>query len=461
MNYPLRAIFVVLFLARLLQAETPTDYQEAFEQRCKSTVAVNFFIQNEIDRQPVSAMGLVLDAEGRILLLETFLPGWLPPERFKNFKVRLPGRYGEGWDAVYLGQNLLSGWHYIQVEEDARTELTPITDFGQAELKTGEYIWGIATMGEGWDYTAYFLGGQVSAQMPLPWMMGFSDRPIATPGSVIFNAKGQFVGWAGQPTRDEKIIHMNNRSFQATVQYVRESNSFITAPVVLKYAPDIPTSPTGGKMPWLGVAGIQAVEYDVAEIMGLADQGALMVSDVIENSPAAKAGLKSKDIIVGINGEKLPKFTPDFITVAWFEREILKQAIGDEIKFDIISGNTGHQVDVTLGEQPLTLKEAERKYFDRLGLSARQHTLADALSRRELQADTDAAVISFVKPNSPVQSAELQPNDRIREIDGQPINSYAEALTALQAINDDESREEFVLLVERDNETKVLRAKLK
>lgn len=463
MTHPTRALLflVILSLAGALRAEIPTDFQQAFDERCRAVVAVEFFVQNEIDRQPSQAMGLVIDNDGHIILLEGSVPNWLPPERFKNFKIKHPGDDGEGWDATYLGQNDLSGWHYLQASEEARAELTNVFDFGHAEVKVGEFVWGIATMGENWAFTPYFLSGRVSAQKPLPWLVAFSDRPTGTPGSAMFNASGQFVGWAGPPTTDDKVIYMNNRRFMAAIQYVRESNSFMTAAEVMKYAPSIPTSPVGAKRPWLGVSGLQALDREVAEIMGLTDQGALTVSDIIEESPAAKAGLKSRDIIVGVGGEKLPKLTPDMITVAWFEKEILKQKIGAEMTLDVISGNEGKQVTVQLGEQPLSLREAEREYFDRLGLSARQFTLADALSKRELKSDIDGAVVSFVKPNSPVQSAELEPGDWIKEIDGQAVNSYADAIAALQKIEADQSREEFVLLVERDNETKVLRAKLK
>lgn len=463
MKYPLRTftLLMMLTLGAALRAELPADFQAAFEERCRSVVAIEYFIQNEIDRTPSQAMGLVYDAEGRIILLEGSVPAWLPPERLKNFKVKALGTDDEGWDATYLGQNYVSGWHYIQVEEAARKELKPITDFGHAEVKTGAFIWGIATMGDNWNYMPYFLSARVSAQKELPWLMGFNDRPTGTPGAAVFDAAGQFVGWVGPPTADEKILVMNGRRYGAMVQMVRESNAFVTAEVFLKYAKDIPAAPTGEQRPWLGVAGMQALDREVAEIMGLQDQGALSLSDVIEGSPADEAGLKSRDIIVGINGEKLPKMLPDFITVAWFEKAILQTHVGDKIKLDVVSGNDGKEVEITIAEQPLLLRDAERIYFDQLGMSARQFTLADALAKRELKADIDAAVVDFVKPNSPVQSAELQTGDWIREIDGQEVNTYAEAIAALDAANADASREELLLLVERQNETKVLRAKLK
>ncbi|WP_309387805.1 PDZ domain-containing protein [Cerasicoccus frondis] len=465
MSYPFRSIFVVV--AALLSTavasaqQLPADFEQQFAERCKSVVAVEYFIQNDIDRTPMSTVGVVLDDQGHIVLLDGSVPGWVPPERFKDFKVKLLGEDGDGWDATYVGQNYVSTWHYLKVDESALKEIKPITAFGQAELKTGQFVWGIAVMGDSWNYTPYFLSARVSAQKPLPWLVGFSDRPIASPGSVTFDAQGAFAGWVGPPTTDEKIIYMNGRKFNAAIQMIRESNAFMTAGVFMKYAPQIPTVQMGEKRPWLGVAGMQALDREVAELMGLTDQGALSVSDVVEDSPAAKAGLQSRDIVIGIDGEKLPKFSPDFVTVQWFEKMILEKQIGETVTFDVISGNNGKEVEIVIGEQPINLKEADREYFDNLGMSARQFTLADALSKRELRADIDAAIVDFIKPNSPVQSAELQPGDWIKEVDGQSVEGYAATIAALQAANDDDSREELLLLVERNNETKVLRAKLK
>jgi len=441
-------------------AQIPNDFETLYLERQKAVAAVKFFVQNEIDRNPAQAMGLVLDQQGHVVLLDGAVPSWLPPERLKGFEVQPLGADSDPFSAEYLGQNTLTGWHYLRIEEAGRSAFEPIVDFGQAPLKIGEFVWGVAAMGEDWNFTPYFLSGRISAQEPLPWLVGFSDRPVATPGSAVFNASGAFVGWSGSPTTDEKVIIMQGRKFQAAVQMVRESNSFLTAEAFFRLAGDIPESPIDSSVAWPGIAGMQSLDREVAEVMGLSDQGALVVSNVVEGGPADAAGIQSRDIVVGVNGEPLPKFVPDFVTIRWFEKQILKREPGETMVFDVVSGNQGKQVPVTLGNQPTSLKEAERQYFDALGMSARELTLADALAQRELTADVEGAVVDFVKPNSPVQSAELQAGDWLLEVDGQPVETYAAAIDALQAVANDSNRNEFVMLIKRNNETKLLRAKL-
>jgi serine protease Do len=69
-------------------------------------------------------------------------------------------------------------------------------------------------------------------------------------------------------------------------------------------------------------------------------------------------------------------------------------------------------------------------------------------------------VVQFVKQGSAVATAGLRPDDWVREIDGEEIKTYTQALAKLQAIAADPKRPEFVLLVSRGGETAVLRVKL-
>jgi serine protease Do len=114
-----------------------------------------------------------------------------------------------------------------------------------------------------------------------------------------------------------------------------------------------------------------------------------------------------------------------------------------------------------LGEEPKLLREAERKYFDRLGFTAREFVYGDAIDRHVKIAETTGVVAHFVKPSSPAGVAGLRPDDWIKEIDGTEVKSFAAATAKLTEVEGDLARSEFVLLVSRNGETAVLRVKLK
>ena len=67
----------------------------------------------------------------------------------------------------------------------------------------------------------------------------------------------------------------------------------------------IASAKSGGttvKRPWLG-AKLQAVTPDIAESLGLKRPAGALVATVTEKSPAARAGLKTGDLIVAIDGQ--------------------------------------------------------------------------------------------------------------------------------------------------------------
>jgi serine protease Do len=55
---------------------------------------------------------------------------------------------------------------------------------------------------------------------------------------------------------------------------------------------------------WFGVV-VQPVTQELAQSFGLAEMKGVLVSEVIKNSPAEKAGLKSGDIIIEFDGKPI------------------------------------------------------------------------------------------------------------------------------------------------------------
>ena len=94
-------------------------------------------------------------------------------------------------------------------------------------------------------------------------------------------------------------------------------------------------------------ARIEELSPDLASYFSTeADQGVL-VTRVPEDSPAAKAGLKAGDIIVGMSGE--PIRTPrDLYT--WMD----ERKPGDVAKVEILRRGKKQTIEVTLGESPLS-----------------------------------------------------------------------------------------------------------
>jgi len=143
------------------------------------------------------------------------------------------------------------------------------------------------------------------------------------------------------------------------------------------------------------------------------------------------------------------------------EREIERRRPGDEMTITVLRGDDRIDLRAKLGDEPKLAREAERKFFEHLGLTIREFVYADAVARRVKTSDAAGVVVFYVKANNPAAMSGLEVDDWIKEIDGAPIHSFADAAAKLAAINADPARTEFVLLVSRGADTTVLRVKLR
>jgi serine protease Do len=187
----------------------------------------------------------------------------------------------------------------------------------------------------------------------------------------------------------------------------------------------------------------------------------VVISEVLEGSPAEKAGLKDRDIIVALDGKPLPRLKPGSVVVSYIDRELAKRVPGDLLAVTVNRGTERSEVKVELGDEPKLIREAGRKYFDRLGLTVREFVYGDAVALRVKSGESTGVVAHFVKPNSPVAIAGLHADDWIKEIDGVEVKTFDVAVNKLAAIESDRDRSEFVILASRGGETAVLRVKLK
>jgi len=435
-------------------------------ERLKCVVAVEYFTETETERRPSSAYGVVTDTQGTIIMPSASIDPRATPGQLKEFKVYLPGD-ASGASAVYLGQDALTGWHFVRVEERLRAQLVPITRFvvpGDApEPALAEAVWGIGLRNKDEDFMPYLLQGNVALVQNLPQRTAIAQHEVAGPGLPVFNREGGFVGLAATSFGQTFLqFSRSERGGSPTMLInVEESSAFQVAAEVLPYLERVPTNVFGRPLAWLGAYGFEPMDREVAKFLKLEAQSGAVVSEVLEGSPAEKAGMQARDILLAIDGKPLPRFKPDRVVVSYVEREVERRTPGARLGFTVLRGTERVELQAVLGDEPKLMREAARSYFDRLGFTAREFVYGDAIVRRVKAADGGGAVAHFVKPNSPAFVAGLRTDDWIKEIDGVEAKTFAAAIEQLAKTEADALRSEFVLLVSRGGETAVLRVKLK
>jgi serine protease Do len=285
---------------------------------------------------------------------------------------------------------------------------------------------------------------------------------VAAPGLPVFDREGELLGLAISGFGQSYLqVSSAGRPSSVVLYNVEESAAFLLAEEMLPNFGRIPKNVSGRPLAWLGAYGLESMDREVAKFLNLKTRGGAVVSEVLEGSPAEKAGLKSRDIILALDSKPLPELKPDRVVITYIEREIERRAPGDVFPMTVLRGTERIELKPVLGEQPKLMREAERKYFDRCGLTVREFVYGDAIERRVKANEGSGVIVHYVKPSSPVAVAGLRREDWIREIDGTETKTFEQAIAKLGEIEKDDARPEFVMLVARGGETAVLRVKLK
>ena len=459
----------LLFLAALLVApaalRAAADLPALWAERAKSVVAVEYVTETETERRPTISMGTVIDVNGTIIIPSGAIDPRAATWQLKDFKVYLPGDAVSS-PAAYLGQDAFTGWHFVRADEKTRAQLTPVTVFAAKGAPPvpalAEFVWGIGLRNKDEDFAPYLMQSHVALIQSLPHRTASSQQEVAGPGLPVFNRDGALIGIAATSFGQSYLqFSRRSRGDPVLLVNVEESSAFMLAGEILPNLGRIPKSISGRPLAWLGAYGLEPMDRDVAKFLKLEAQSGAVVSEVLAGSPAEKAGLTDRDIILALDGRPLPQLKPERVVVTWLEREIDRRAPGDTLALTVLRGGARVELKAVLGEEPKLLREADRKYFERLGFTAREFVYGDAIERRVKAAEPSGVVAHFVKPSSPAAIAGLREEDWIREIDGVVAKTFAEAAAKLADIEKDPSRAEFVLLVSRGGETAVLRVKLK
>jgi serine protease Do len=173
----------------------------------------------------------------------------------------------------------------------------------------------------------------------------------------------------------------------------------------------------------------------------------VLVNSVDRGSPAAKAGVKTQDILLELNGKPTNVRFPEEIAAA--RKMIADLAIGTQVSLKLKRGK--ETVSVTATTQKLEGAVGEEKELKTWGVSVRDvtHTYAN-----ERQLDDDlGVVVTTMSPGFPAQKAELQAGDVIRAVNGQQAADL-EALAKLYQASIDKKEPRVLLEIKRGRGTR-------
>ncbi len=171
---------------------------------------------------------------------------------------------------------------------------------------------------------------------------------------------------------------------------------------------------TSVKRPWLG-AKLQAVTPDIAESLGLKRPAGALVATVTDKSPAARAGLKTGDLIVAIDGQTVDDQNA-------FDYRFATKPLGGNAQVGVVRGGQEVKLSVPLETAPETPRDElvirTRSPFMGMKVANISPALAEEL---RLDASSEGVVVVDVADGSLAHNLGFQKGDVIAAVNNEKI----------------------------------------
>jgi S1-C subfamily serine protease len=259
---------------------------------------------------------------------------------------------GRSYKAKIIGQDLYTDLAVVKVNASSDV-LQPLSIGNSSKLRVGESI---AAIGNPFGLSGSMSSGIVSqVGRLLPSQdRGFQIPDIIQTDAAINpgNSGGPLLNMRGEVVGINTAIQSGSGDF-AGVGFAIPSNT------VQKIIPVLISNKTYHH-PWVGISG-RDIDPDLADILNLKDARGFLVINVVEDSPAKKAGLRGTtetkevdgikyqiggDVILGVDDKTVRKIDDILIHL---QRE---KKVGDEMVLQILRDGKTSDVVIMLHERP-------------------------------------------------------------------------------------------------------------
>jgi serine protease Do len=398
------AVVSVLVEREVQRPQIPDPFQEFFQFRFGAPQDDGFGGEGGLQRLEAEGSGFFIDGQGHIVTNNHVV------EEADEIKVRLSD--GKEIAAKLVGADPLTDLAVLKVEPPKGQAFVQFAD--GVNLRVGDWVVAVGNpFGLGGTVTSGIvsaIGGQNREGQFLDFIQ--IDAPInrGNSGGPTFDLKGRVVGVNTaiySPTGGSVGI-----GFAIPSKVAKETVAQLIAS----------GSVTRG---WLGVS-IQPVTAEIAAALGRKETKGALVAEVLEGTPAFKAGFESGDLVLRLNGNAID--SPRDLT-----RQISALPPGDKAKVTVLRNGATRDLTVTLGQRDAEDKvaandEAPSKSEDGLSkdVGLRVADLTDPMRQQFRIADgVSGVLVTAVKPGSAAEAAGLQPGVVILQVDGAEVTSTA------------------------------------
>lgn len=256
-------------------------------------------------------------------------------ERADEIKVKLAD--GREFDARVVGRDPSTDVALIELQGEGAQELTGVKLGDSDNIDVGDYV---VAIGNPFGLSHTVTSGIVSAKERVIGAGPYDDF-IQTDASInpgnsggpLFNLRGEVVG-----INTAIVAHGQGIGFAVPVNLVKEL---------------LPQLRESGHVSrgWLGV-GIQEVSPELARTFDVKPGRGVLIAQVFEDGPAARAGIESGDVVLDFNGREVN--SPGELS-----RAVASVSPGASVKLKLVRDGKQRTVEVKLDQREDSLASLE------------------------------------------------------------------------------------------------------
>lgn len=327
---------------------------------------------------------------------------------------------------------------FVRIQPETPTEFTPVRFKSDTEPELGDPLLLFGILSESLDHVPSSVARRVGAVLTEPRTTYTIDEvvPFGFVGGPVLNTAGDLIGVVGFDLSDSEGGELYTRSGHPLMYQARLFEKYINRP------PGEAASEEDESDAWLGVF-TQPLTDDLAEYWGLPTEGGVVVSTVVPDSPAERAGIQMGDVIVSFN-ERVVAAKQDRDVTA-FTKMVRETGLGEEIPIELYRDGEIASVTLVLTERPKSARDAE-EYEDKVfGLTVRELT-SDVRILLNLPDTIQGVLIRKVESGSAANLAGIPPNALIIALNNVPVANIEEYTAAVELLSEQKPDEIAVLV---------------
>jgi serine protease Do len=368
-------------------------------------------------RQPGQGSGFIVDKDGYIVTNNHVVEG--------ADKIKVVLKNEREYPAETVGHDPVTDIAVIKVKVQ---ESLPAVILGNSnELKVGEWV---AAIGSPFGLEHTVTAGIVSAKGRVIGSGPYDDF-IQTDASINpGNSGGPLINMRGEVVGINTMIIAGGQGIGFAIP-IDLAKGIIAQ---LKSAGEV----TRG---WIGVS-IQDLKGNLAEYYGVEDKSGVLVADVTPGDPADQAGIRAKDIIIEVNGNKV-QTSRDVTTL------VANLGVGETAQVSVKRDGQLKTFEVKIGKRPLTVAAAGSIRQEKDGeFGFEVADLTPEMAQRFNIQDPGGVIVVAVASASKAEEAGIQRGDLIVEVNRQRVDSVNDFK---KLINQSKNDDGIYLLVKRMN----------